>query len=297
MTGAPPDDLIDALARGRLAPAEVGGLTPRELDAIFAVAAQRIELGRAADAADMLWLLVTLFPYSARYWRGLGVALQHLADAARARAAYDVALMLEPRDLTTRCYRAEVLAALGELAEALRELRVVAAGDDAALATRAQALLTLLPASTAGSETTQTGTVTRTHATGRFRLPDGRTLPLGSSRFVPLGDEPTAPLAEDTSVTARFYAVLDDTVTNVAAPEPLWADQTEPRGPSPLRREPTETAIVDRRPRPLEDRDTARIERRFRGPAAPAASVRAEITEVTAIVRRRLGVPISGDEA
>ncbi|MEZ4271207.1 MAG: BTAD domain-containing putative transcriptional regulator [Myxococcota bacterium] len=139
-----PPDLIDAIARGRVTPAELCGIAPRELDAIFDLAAQFLDIGRDDEAADLCAGLVALFPLSARYWRAYGIALHRLLRLEEALGAYNTALVLDPQDGHTRCYRAEVLIYLGQSREARGALQDIAQRESSALKARATALLDYL---------------------------------------------------------------------------------------------------------------------------------------------------------
>src|SRR5690606_3363596 len=117
-------DLTDALALGRLTAGELAALAPLELDALYELGAQRLDTERFEDAVAIFAGLVTLFPYTARYWRAYGVALHRSMELVRAAAAYEAALRLEPEHLLTRLYRAEVLIYAGRAAEAAADLEL-----------------------------------------------------------------------------------------------------------------------------------------------------------------------------
>ena len=135
------DVLTDALARGRVTVAEAAGIAQRELEAWFELACVRLDTGRYADAATLLAALVTVFPYSGKYWRAYGIALHIGMQLRRALAAYDIALKLEPDHVATQCYRAEIWLYMGDTEAALTALQRTADGSDARMARRASALL------------------------------------------------------------------------------------------------------------------------------------------------------------
>jgi tetratricopeptide (TPR) repeat protein len=268
MHAEPLDDLTDALARGRLTAAELAGLTPRELDAVFAAGSQRLDDGRWAEAAVIFGALAALFPYGARTWRAWGVALHRLLECERARAAYDAALLLEPDHLHTLCYRGEVLLYLGRTVEARADLERVARSGHRTLSGRARTLLIHLDRLAGWQPLPERPPPPPSDAT--LSLADGRSLPLEASRFT---DE-DAPVTREITQTARLFA-----------PQPLEHEVTDtavipgrPRAPTaplpPL--DATSTDVVDRRGAPplLHPGDTDLIDRRE--------------SENTAVVRRRL---------
>jgi len=285
-------DLIDAVARGRLALAEVGGITPAELDALYELAAARLDVGRNREAADILAGLLTLFPYAARAWRAYGVALHRLLEIEPARRAYDAALLLDPDELTARCYRGEVLLYLGEKAAARVDLELAARSSDPTLRRRAVELLALLgpldrwepprPASTPAPAPVD-----------RFVMPDQTPLPLSPSRFTD---------AEPTEITQ----VLRREVTAVFAPaEPT--SSAPPAAPARHDTAITSTAIIRRGPGPRPSRGTSTALIPGRGPHDPSEEVTATSTKApgapepreithTAIIRHRYGLPVGEDD-
>ncbi|OGR09640.1 MAG: hypothetical protein A2341_00310 [Deltaproteobacteria bacterium RIFOXYB12_FULL_58_9] len=278
-------ELTDALARGRLAPAEIAHITASELDAVFELAAQCLDARRDNEATALLGGVVTLYPFSARYWRAYGIALHRGLEIDRARAAYDTALALDPNHDLTLCYRAELLIYSGKRRRAEADLLKVAKGGSAA-AVRAQQLLaqlkklarwqapTVSTPSSAQEEITQVMPLTV----------DGQHLPLEPSRFVNERDLPTA--IDEITQTMRVFTPLEPestasshaTVTALLPNPECRAESTETailpgRGrhpaPSPdtsgtIAGETTRTAIVMRRSAVLDHEDTELIDGRER---------------------------------
>lgn len=306
-------DLTDALARGRLTAGELAALAPQELDALYELGATRLETDRLEDAATIFAGLITLFPYTARYWRAYGVALHRLMQLERAVAAYDAALRLEPHHVLTRIYRAEVLIYSGRAAEAQEDLSVASQASRQDLRQRAERLQSLAQALAQWKPPTRerAGAAER----GGFTLSDGSPLPLADTRF-PEPATPAAAVAEEVTLTAqtvvpeiaqlweppeldgrRATAPLDalalsegeGTVTGTLArgPQPAGAEEitrTQQRAASrrptlPLRRV-TETALIPGRAKARALQQAA-----AGGRGSPVTSG-AEVTQ-TAITRRR----------
>lgn len=203
--------LADALARGRLAIADVAGVTTPELDAIFELAAEQLEAERHNEAVSLLGGLVTLFPFSARYWRAYGIALHRAQLTADARSAYDVALLLEPNDWCSLCLRSEALMQLGLWEQAAEGFTQARSAPDPEISHRCVELLALLNK----KQNTRTDTRMNVSATPsataggvqattpRFVLGDGRPLPLEGSAL----EELDAAVDENSEVVPRATAV------------------------------------------------------------------------------------------
>jgi hypothetical protein len=276
-------DVVDAIARGRVAPAEVAALTREELEALYTMAAFRLHTDRAADAVTLLAALVTLFPYHGRYWRAFGVAQHRTGACEAALTAYLTARFLEPTDPWAVCYCAELRVALGQHELALADLQQALSSNDPRAAARAESLRQRLLATGALEEepvasepVSAPGEPEEAEGHTGFRLADGRPLPLSSSAFAAV--DPRAPTSPGPSewrgeTTQRLYGQPD--------PNP---------GPRPEARHTvtsTHTAIVARpRPAPRPQRDgastgTARL------PGRQASII------PTAAERRRRGDPLT----
>ncbi len=271
--------LVDALARGRLALAELAAIPPVELAALFETGAQLLEVGREHDAAELLGCLVALFPFSARFWRGYGVALHRLGELNRALGAYEASRLLEPNHGDTECFRAELLIYQGRTREAAIALAMLTNHPAPHVATRARALLGELPnlPQQATAPTPAPLPLTTTHT---FTLTSGEPLPLARTRSA---EASTPPTARENTAVARAFA---------------WVRE-EPTAPSPWPDEPsvTATAVVRRRlpiaadPAPF-GAQTITETALLPGRSHPSPEARSEITE-TAIRLRQLGVPLT----
>lgn len=227
-----PDDLVDAVARGRLALAELAGMTERELDALYMLAVARLDAQRVHEAKTLLAGLLTLFPYRAAYWRAYGIALQRSRLYVEAKQAYDAALLLEPGHSAATCHRGEVSLYLGDEAAARIDLQAALTATDPTIARRAKDLLGLLDRVTP-TPMPPTLTTRATEDTTTFVLRDATPLPLTESRF----DEREPAEVTQTTIT----------LTAIALHEPI--------------REVTETAVIPgRRRRPSEAHDEPRRE-------------------------------------
>ena len=304
------DALTDAVARGRLALAEVALIPPRELDAMFELAAQYLDTGRDTEATTVLGGLVALFPFSSRFWRAYGVALHRQLEVSRARAAYEAALALEPSHELTRCYLTEILMYLGETEVARRELETLQDAADPVVRHRAARLLLGLPelstvdwrAPAPPEDVLEANEVDPP----RFTIGGKRELPLLETQFLD-GDD-TVLLTPEVTTTARLFAPLFDESTESFDVPPEAATPTV-----------TQTAIIRHRrsatttkPTALEVTDTALLPKRnlarTRASAgraittespdqyATAAAQGSEPTQ-TAIMRRRQRLPLEGDDA
>lgn len=271
-------DLARAVGEGRLALSEVAAVSPDELDAIYETAVMRIDTGRNADAARMLAGLVVLYPFAHEYWRAYSVALKNLGELVAARRAQEMVRALEPdpseelvRELLGETGAAEPTNPGIQAPAEVTAVKIVLGPD-----TRAD--------SSAGEITEP-----------RINMPP-----------IPV------PLGGDASTTLSLHGRPEPTVTITAAagpaPEPterfVWPIEEEPTAltkrpgvpttPKLMRKDRSITALVDRRPRPMESGgDTARVDRRFRrrvvtGPAPINDNF-------TAIVRRRKGLPLGED--
>ncbi|MBI3179803.1 MAG: hypothetical protein HYZ27_09085 [Deltaproteobacteria bacterium] len=235
-----PAELTDAIARGRLALAEVAAIPPREIDSLYALAVQYLDSGRDQEASELLAGLVALFPYRARTWRAYAIALHRMLDLPRALAAYEAALTLDPADPRTCCYRAEVLFYLGERQAALAELHTLTRASDAQIARRALDLILLIERPTDWMPPQRPPAPSP--PASRFCLHDQRPLPLANSRFA---SEPAAILDEESTATAKLFApIAEKTGTDTAR---VVRRRAPSAAPATHDRDTTHTAIVLRR--------------------------------------------------
>lgn len=224
-------NVVDAVARGRLALAELVGLTEAELDAIYMLAVTRMDMQRNAEAHVLLAGLLTLFPYQATYWQAYGIALHRLHMHQAAKQAYDVALLLAPHHLPTTGHRGEMQLYLGNKAAAQADLQAACASSDNNVAQRAQALLQRL--ALAQDAVAEPPSITQDTTT--FVLADSTPLPLEDG---PLAQSDAAFLASEADEITR---------THVRSPAAVTLQTQEPTQAAAAPLEITHTAIVRRR--------------------------------------------------
>jgi tetratricopeptide (TPR) repeat protein len=137
MTGTGPASGVDliffAALHGQLTAAQLSGLGDGELMALLAMGQTRLQTGRAKQAAALFSALTAFAPYTARFWRALGLARHHQGHWAHAGFAYAAALALEPEHALTACWAAEAYLLLGDTARAEPlAVRAWSSGDVAA---------------------------------------------------------------------------------------------------------------------------------------------------------------------
>lgn len=124
------ETVVDAVARGRLTPCDVAGITDAELEVLFAIGQNKLETGQHEQANQFFTALVTLMPYRARFWRALGISAHHLGAFLEARRAYEAALYLDPEHQATACWAAQVCVLLGENLQAQYWLEQAESSND-----------------------------------------------------------------------------------------------------------------------------------------------------------------------
>ena len=302
--------LTDALARGRLVPAELAAISPPELEALFEHATARMEVGQEEEAVALLGALVALFPFAPKYWRAYGIALHRLLDLEKAARAYSASLVLDPGHNESLCYRGEIYLYLGRYEDARYDFLQAQIGAKASLKRRAKQLLEFLQRLLQNAPTQDSRPGPEVLSDDRtLTLGDGHTtLPLEISAFE---EEDPEPLSQEITQTARVFApVLNEerSASSDHVPLPL-GEETAPNLTAPLSLDPVETAPLI--PSPIEERaedpalqyaelddDTDLI------PGRPKALAMEEqwSTQVlspmdreatdTAVLRRRRGVPL-----
>jgi hypothetical protein len=294
-------ELAQAVAQGRLALAEVAAISGDELDAIYETAVMRLDTGRAAEGAKMLAALVVLYPFAHEYWRAYAVALTRLGERRAAVRAKDMARALAPNQ--SAALAAELLGETGHLettnpnidgraeptAPAIAALGEITRTDIPSAATDAANQWRSHGKRASGTRVAGAAEVTDVHIDAPVAFAD-ETTGTGPQRAEPTqpiagprrGAEPTHPGIEP---------ITEPRITWPVADEPTSTPDATPR---PLVFERSMTAIVDRRPRPIEaGSDTARIDRRLR--RRVQSSPLQYDDSLTAIVRRRTGAPLGED--
>ena len=121
---------VNALLRdGRTDYAHVAGMTPEEMEGLYARALELLRHGLTDDALHAFSALTVLRPSESRYYRGIGLAAQHKKRYGLAQMAYAAALALNPNDGIAQALRAEcnIYTSTPEMAKAMLE-QVVARG-------------------------------------------------------------------------------------------------------------------------------------------------------------------------
>ena len=270
-------ELSRAVAEGRLALAEIAAISADELDAIYETAVMRLDVGRHADAARMLAALVVLYPFACEYWRAYAIALELLGESAAAQRARSMVRSLDP----------------GTPEELVRELL-----GDHAVDEPTNPRIAATPEITAvvdlGELSPHSGSALTDSTEPRIAMPP-----------VPLSEQGTATRSMNDRPEVTVTAVPDAPMAQAEPTERIhWPIEQEPTAlnvrpgvstqPRPIKRERSVTALVDRRPRPMESGgDTARIDRRFRHRVVESPLPVDD--SLTAIMRRRKGLPLGED--
>jgi tetratricopeptide (TPR) repeat protein len=97
-------------------------MEPTYLEALLLRARVHLDAGEPVPATDLLERAVRQPEAGVEAWNNLGVACLRAAKMARAREAADVAAELAPTDPVVRLNRSVILAASGEVSDALVEL-------------------------------------------------------------------------------------------------------------------------------------------------------------------------------
>ena len=140
------DAVLDGVKRGEITWAQVGGFGENELEGAYQSAIAMIEGKKPAKAIKIAGLLIFIDPNKSRYYRLVGLALQHLAQYSLADSYYQIALSIDPDDAVSQLYRGEVLLQLGKTAlgsDYIREGLTAADADPElhAIAKRARAIV------------------------------------------------------------------------------------------------------------------------------------------------------------
>ncbi len=268
-------EISRAVASGRLALAEVAAISPDELDAMYETAVMRLDVGRYADAARMLASLVVLYPFACEYWRAYAIALNQLGEKAAAQRAKAMVRSLDP----------------GTPEELVRELLGDHKVDEPTNphidmkpeTTAVFDVVDVSPSATGTGETTEPRIHVRPAPLGDATVTQSMT----ARPEVTVTAIPDAPMVQ-LEPTERIHWPIEDEPTALNA-RPGVSVQ-----PRPIKRERSVTALVDRRPRPIESGgDTARIDRRFRRRLTESPLPLDD--SLTAIIRRRNGLPLGED--
>ncbi len=116
------DGLVDAMLHHGVTPADLRGITPDELEAVYSVTLEALAAGQVDEAFEHAALLVSNDPWDRRYHLVLGLCLQHFDLHETAARSYAHALALDATDALATYRIGECLLAMGELALAREAL-------------------------------------------------------------------------------------------------------------------------------------------------------------------------------
>lgn len=117
----------DALANGEpITLGDVKGISPAELEAVYAVGFNYYRTGRIADAEKIFKFLCMFDHLNQKYWTGLGAVLQVEKRIDRAIPCYGYAMMLDLDNPKPQYHLAECYLALGDKEAALATLEMLA---------------------------------------------------------------------------------------------------------------------------------------------------------------------------
>ncbi|MCC6806875.1 MAG: hypothetical protein IT381_05595 [Deltaproteobacteria bacterium] len=98
------------------------GLTEKDLEATYVSACRQLTASTFMRAAKTFAMLIVLDHDDGRYWRGLAVAMHRMKALPIAETLYTITLRIDPSDLISRVFRAEVMAQQGRRTAAWLEL-------------------------------------------------------------------------------------------------------------------------------------------------------------------------------
>lgn len=211
------EQITDAISRGRLCLAEGCGLTRAELDALCELGAEKLELGLVDEAVTVLRGLVALYPFSAKYYECLGIALLRAGQAQSAAIALKLASTLCPNDLTIRITLLEALLKAG-LFEQARQSCSEIPGDPqlpGASLHRLSIIKACLDDVSAQALPPQAVSAPRPATKRTFKLPNGEPLPLKNSQYEVTQPYITAPEIESAPPPTTLMT-FDESVTITA---------------------------------------------------------------------------------
>lgn len=111
--------VLERIGNGEMTVAQARGITPQELEAVYALAYDYYRTGRI-DEAETIFRFLTMFDHlNEKYWLGLGAIFQVKKQFDRAVKIYAyVAATLDLKNVSASYYAAECYLALGDLANA-----------------------------------------------------------------------------------------------------------------------------------------------------------------------------------
>lgn len=108
-------ELAKKVKDGEITYAQVGGFKEKDLDAVYKVACQYVEMGKVVEGLQIISHLMILDPYKGKYYQLVGICLQLMKQYEYAIDYYDVASELEPNNAMTLVYLGETKILGGEI--------------------------------------------------------------------------------------------------------------------------------------------------------------------------------------
>lgn len=116
-------ELYEKLDGGLTTVSEMNGITPEELEAVYALAYDYYRTGRTDDAETLFRFLTTFDHLNEKYWMGMAAIFQVKKDFKRASESYAlVSGVLNIHNVRAPYYAAECFLALGDRKNALSAL-------------------------------------------------------------------------------------------------------------------------------------------------------------------------------
>jgi len=256
------EQLTDAISRGRLCLAEGCGFTRSELDALCELGAEKLELGMIEQAITVLRGLVALYPFSAKYYFCLALALLHAEQTQAAAATLKLASTLSPDNLNIRITLIETLLKTGLIDQAQQQATKIIDINELPepLLQRWQVIETCLkhllqqdnPKVPPPTARPQKATIAKAPVT--FKLPNGKTLPLEKSRYE--ATQPMIPTPDPDKTHPNISLMtFDESITITAVVRRRLPTQPQETSDD----EVTHTAVIVRRniSKQSTDKDTA----------------------------------------
>ena len=113
-----PEGQLYAVLHHGLTPAQLAGITPEELEAVYALGYADLQAGRLEEALERMAFLVQQDPWERRYHIAFAYCLQQAGQWESAGRFYAQALLMDATDAGCAVRAAECLEAMGALDEA-----------------------------------------------------------------------------------------------------------------------------------------------------------------------------------
>lgn len=112
-------EVAKRIESGALTVAQMRGITPEELEAVYALAYDYYRTGRINEAETLFRFLTVFDHLNEKYWMGMGAVFQVKKEFEKAVQAYAyVAAILNLKNVGASYYAAECYLALGDLTNA-----------------------------------------------------------------------------------------------------------------------------------------------------------------------------------